>query len=357
MRNSIGNVLKITTFGESHGHSIGGVIDGIPAGIYIDLDKVQLQLNRRRPGQSDIVSSRNESDKVEFLSGLNDNVTLGSPIGFIIKNLDQISKDYDNLQNVFRPSHADFTYFKKYGIRDYKGGGRSSARETACRVVAGSIASQILEILGINLFAYVCKIGSIRLDSHYSNLNLNNVYSSDVRCPDENISNQMISEIKTVRKDGDSIGGEIFAVAKGVPSGLGEPVFDKLHANIGKAMLSINAVHSFKYGFFNKDISSSKGSDVNDVFLDATGKTKTNFSGGIQGGISNGNDIYFKVGFKPISTIMKKQNSIDSDGNKIDFMSKGRHDSCVVPRAVPIVESMLAIVLLDFYLLSKLNKL
>ena len=353
----MGKIFKLTTFGESHGASIGGVIDGCPAGLELDFEKIQKQLDRRKPGQSKITTQRKESDTVQFLSGIFEGKTTGTPIGFTIKNEDAKSKDYTHVKDTFRPSHADFTYQKKYGIRDYRGGGRSSARETACRVVAGAIAQQILDKVDVKITAYVSALGNVKLNKCYKDLDLSQVDANMVRCPDVTIAEKMIAEIEKIKKEGDTIGGEITVVATGVPAGWGEPVFDKLHADIGKGMLSINAVHGFKYGFGGVDISSSKGSEVNDSIVDASGKTNTNFSGGIQGGISNGNDIYCEVAFKPVATIMQKQNTIDKNGNKIDIKGKGRHDACVVPRAVPIVESMLALTLVDHYLRSLTNKI
>jgi len=357
MANSYGKIFKLTSFGESHGKSMGGVIDGCPSGIKIDINLIQKQLDRRRPGQSKVTSQRNESDKLEILSGFFNGLTTGSPIGFIIENRDHKSKDYSNLKSAFRPSHADFVYEKKYGNRDYLGGGRSSARETVCRVVAGSFAQQILKSIGVDIFAFVSSIGSISISENIDKLNLDNIDNSIVRCPDMNSSELMIKEIEKVKKQGDTIGGIITCIAKGTPIGLGSPVFDKLHADIGKGMLSINAVKAFKYGFEQKDISSSKGSEVNDIFIDNSGKTSTNFSGGIQGGISNGNDIYCEISFKPVSTLLMNQETINNKGEKIIIKAKGRHDSCVVPRAVPIVESMMALTLLDHYLISKSDKL
>jgi chorismate synthase len=357
MGNSIGKFFKLTTFGESHGIAIGGVIDGCPAGLELDFQIIQLQLDRRRPGQSKITTQRKECDEVQFLSGIFEGKTTGTPIGFIIKNEDAKSKDYSDIKDAFRPSHADFTYMSKYGIRDYRGGGRSSARETACRVVAGAIAQQILNKVGVNVSAYVSAVGNVKLNKCYADLDFSLIDDNIVRCPDNDIADQMILAIEKTKKQGDTIGGEITALATGVPAGWGEPVFDKLHADIGKGMLSINAVHGFKYGFDVVDIAASKGSEVNDSLIDSSGKTKTNFSGGIQGGISNGNDIYCEVAFKPVATIMQKQNTININGNKIDIKGKGRHDSCVVPRAVPIVESMLALTLVDHYLRSLTNKI
>lgn len=357
MGNSIGTIFKLTTFGESHGKAIGGIIDGCPAGLEIDFEFVQKQLDRRKPGQSKLTTQRKESDKVEFLSGIFEGKTTGTSIGFIIKNEDAKSKDYSHIKDTFRPSHADFTYSKKYGLRDYRGGGRSSARETANWVVAGAIAQQILAKVGVKVQAFVSAVGSVKLDKSYSELDLTSIESSVVRCPDSHFANRMIAEIEKIKKDGDTIGGEVTCIATGVSIGWGEPVFDKLHAELGKAMLSINAVHGFKYGFEGVDISSSKGSDVNDVVLNKEGKTKNNFSGGIQGGVSNGNDIYCEVAFKPVATIMKAQESINNKGEKVEIKGRGRHDACVVPRAVPIVESMMALTLVDAYLRSKINRI
>jgi len=357
MGNTIGKIFKLTTFGESHGKAIGGIIDGCPARMDIDVDFIQTQLDKRKPGQSEITTQRKESDTVEFISGIFEGKTIGTPIGFLIKNEDAKSKDYSHLKDVFRPSHADFAYQAKYGIRDYRGGGRSSARETSCRVVAGAIAQQLLQRVGVKIVAYVSAAGSVKLNKCHQDLNLSLIDSSIVRCPDAEIANKMISEIQKIQKVGDTIGGEISAIATGVPAGWGEPVFDKLHADLGKGMLSINAVHGFKYGFGGVDIAASKGSEVNDIIIDKNGTTKTNFSGGIQGGISNGNDIYCEVAFKPVATLMQKQNTIDAAGNKVEIKGKGRHDACVVTRAVSIVESMMALTLVDYYLRSKMNKI
>jgi len=346
MGNSIGNLFKLTTFGESHGPAIGGIIDGCPAGIALDFEAIQFELNRRKPGQSKITTQRKEPDQVEFLSGIFEGKTTGTSIGFQIKNTNQKSKDYSHNTSVYRPSHADFTYDKKYGIRDYRGGGRSSARETANWIVGGAIAKQFLKNIKIN--AFTSSVGSINIDKPYTELDLNQTESNIVRCPDENVATKMINLIDNIRKQGDTIGGVVTCVIQNVPIGLGEPVFDKLHATLGKAMLSINAVKGFEYGSgFNA--ATMKGSSHNDLF-NADGTTKTNLSGGIQGGISNGMDIYFKVAFKPIATIMQKQNTIDSDGNLVEIQGKGRHDPCVVPRAVPIVEALSALVLADYYL-------
>lgn len=351
--NSFGNVFKLTTFGESHGLAIGGVIDGCPAGISIDFDAIQREMDRRKPGQSKIVTQRKEPDTVEFLSGIFEGITTGTPIGFIIKNANQKSKDYSHIKDVFRPSHADFTYTEKYGQRDYRGGGRSSARETACRVVAGAIAKQFLNSIEIN--AYTASVGAIALNKNYHDLDLSKTESNAVRCPDPEMAEKMIDRIKAIRKEGDTIGGTVSCVIKNVPIGLGEPVFDRLHAQLGKAMLSINAVKGFEYGSGFEGVR-MKGSEHNDVF-NTDGSTKTNRSGGIQGGISNGMDIYFNVAFKPVATVMQAQETIDKDGNAVEMHGKGRHDPCVVPRAVPIVEAMAALVLADFMLLNRLSKL
>ena len=313
MGNTFGTIFKLTTFGESHAKAIGGIIDGCPAGLKLDFEAIQKQLDRRKPGQSKITTQRKESDKVEFLSRLFEGKTTGTPIGFIIKNEDAKSKDYSHLKDTFRPSHADFTYQAKYGIRDYRGGGRSSARETANWVVAGAIAQQILTKVGVQIKAYVSAVGNIKLNKCHKELDLSLIDSNMVRCPDSKFAEKMIAAIEKTKKEGDTIGGEITVIATGVPTGWGEPVFDKLHADIGKAMLSINAVHGFKYGFGGVDIAASKGSEVNDVIRDESGVTKTNYSGGIQGGISNGNDIYCEIAFKlsgftlpPLSSLLAK---------------------------------------------------
>ena len=347
--NSFGNLFKLTTFGESHGTAIGGVIDGCPAGLHLDMDAIQNEMNRRKPGQSEIVTQRKEPDTVEFLSGIFEGQTTGTPIGFVIKNANQKSKDYSHIKDVYRPSHADYTYHKKYGVRDYRGGGRSSARETACRVVAGAIAKQFLK--DVKIHAFTSSVGKININKPYQELDFSKIESNAVRCPDEVIANKMIARIKDIRKEGDTIGGTVTCVLQNVPIGLGEPVFDKLHAELGKAMLSINAVKGFEYGsgFCGVEM---KGSEHNDIF-NPDGSTKTNLSGGIQGGISNGEDIYFRVAFKPVATIMQKQDTIDTKGNVLEMQGKGRHDPCVVPRAVPIVEAMAALVLADYTLLNK----
>lgn len=350
--NSFGNIFKLTTFGESHGKAIGGIIDGCPAGLHLDIEAIQNELNRRKPGQSEIVTQRKEPDAVIFLSGIFEGQTTGTPIGFMIENANQKSKDYSHIKDAYRPSHADYTYDKKYGIRDYRGGGRSSARETASRVVAGAIAKQLLKDIKIN--AFTSSVGDIFVDKPYQELNFDKTEANAVRCPDEATAEKMIARIKEIRKQGDTIGGTVTCVLQNVPVGLGEPVFDKLHAELGKAMLSINAVKGFEYGSGFCGVK-MKGSEHNDLF-NADGSTKTNLSGGIQGGISNGMDIYFRVAFKPVATIMQKQNTIDSSGNMVEMMGKGRHDPCVVPRAVPIVEAMAALVMADYYLINKISK-
>jgi chorismate synthase len=357
--NSFGEIFRITTFGESHGSSIGVVIDGCPAGLAVDLNFIQHELDRRKPGQSPITTQRKESDTFEILSGIFEGKTLGSPIAVLIKNENQQPQDYEHLKDKFRPSHADFTYETKYGIRDYRGGGRASARETAARVIAGAIAKQLLQTAGIEINAYVSSVGKITLEKKYQQLDLSKTETNIVRCPEEETADKMIALIEETKKQGDTIGGVISCVIKNAPAGLGEPVFDKLHADLGKAMLSINAVHGFEYGsgFAGSQMS---GSIHNDVFKKtAEGKiiTQTNNSGGIQGGISNGMDIYFHVAFKPVATIMQTQISIDKDGNQIEIKGKGRHDPCVVPRAVPIVEAMAALVLADHLLRSRTSKL
>jgi len=351
--NSIGTLFRLTTFGESHGVAIGGVIDGCPAGVKLDLEKIQHDLDRRRPGQSSIVTQRKEPDTVEFLSGIFEGQSTGTPIGFVIKNANQKSKDYSHIKDTYRPSHADYTYDEKYGVRDYRGGGRSSARETACRVVAGSIAKQLLSSLQFN--AYVSTVGHIELDKKYQDLDFSEVEKNPVRCPDPAKAKEMETYIKEIRSSGDTVGGIVDCVIQNVPKGLGEPVFDKLHAELGKAMLSINAVKGFEYGSGFAG-TTMKGSEHNDQF-NQDGSTKTNLSGGIQGGISNGMDIYFRVAFKPVATLMQKQQTINSKGEQVDMQGKGRHDPCVVPRAVPIVEAMAAIVMADYFLQNKSSKI
>ena len=351
--NTFGNFFKLTTFGESHGEAMGGVIDGCPAGVSIDLDAIENQMMRRRPGQSAIVTQRKEADTVRFLSGIFEGKTTGSPIGFIIENTNQKSADYTHIKDSYRPSHADYTFDKKYGHRDYRGGGRSSARETACRVAAGAIASQLLGAIAIT--GYVSSVGDLTLEKPYQELDFNTVDSNVVRCPDAEMASKMIAKIKEVKKQGDTIGGIITCVIQNVPVGLGEPVFDKLHAQLGKAMLSINAVKGFEFGSGFKG-ATMNGSEHNDLFNE-DGTTKSNLSGGVQGGISNGMDIYFRVAFKPVATIMQKQQTINSKGEKVEMQGKGRHDPCVVPRAVPIVEAMAALTIADFWLANKLSKL
>jgi chorismate synthase len=352
--NTFGHSFRLTTFGESHGAAIGGVLDGVPANFLLDLELVQRELDRRKPGQSALVSQRKESDTVQFLSGIFEGKTTGSPIGFTIQNEDQKSKDYSHLKDNYRPSHADFVYDKKYGHRDYRGGGRSSARETACRVVAGAIAKQFLASLGVSIFAYVDQVGSVKIPDNMR-IDFSKIDSNLVRCPDEKAAAEMDALIREVRSQGDTIGGAIRCVAFGVPVGLGEPVFDKLHADLGKAMLSINAVKGFEIGSGFSSIA-MRGSEHNDIFISEK-ETSSNHSGGIQGGISNGQNIEFRVAFKPVATIMQQQESINNQGENITLHAQGRHDPCVVPRAVPIVEAMCALVLLDHHLRNKLTQL
>lgn len=350
--NTLGKLFKLTTFGESHGVAIGGIVDGCPAGLELDLKAIQYQLDRRKPGQSKITTQRKEADQVQFLSGIFEGKTLGTPIGFLIPNQDQKSKDYGHIKDVYRPSHADYTYAEKYGHRDYRGGGRSSARETACRVVGGAIARQLLP--GVSIQAYVSSVGDLDLQIPYQELDLTKTDDNIVRCPHPGTAEKMIEKIEAIRKAGDTLGGVVSCVIKGVPPGWGEPVFDKLHAEFGKAMLSINAVKGFEYGS-GFGGSRMRGSEHNDVFLPEGGMA-TNHSGGIQGGISNGADIYFRVAFKPIATIMRDQDSVNEKGEAVSVKGKGRHDPCVVPRAVPIVEAMAGLVLVDSLLLSRVNK-
>ncbi len=344
MANTLGELYRLTTFGESHGSAIGGIIDGCPSGIKLDLEQIQKEMDRRKPGQSKIVTQRKEPDAVEFHSGIFEGKTTGMPIGFSIKNTNQKSKDYNHNVSVFRPSHADFTYDKKYGHRDHRGGGRSSARETANWVVGGAIAKQCLPEIEIN--AFTSSVGDIFIDKAYQDLDFSKIESNIVRCPDLETADKMIERIKAVKKAGDTVGGTITCVIKGVDSGLGEPIFDKLHAALGHAMLSLNAVKGFEYG---SGFCGAKmlGSEHNDEF-NPDGSTSTNLSGGIQGGISNGMDIYFRVAFKPVATIMRNQKTIDSEGNPQEITGRGRHDPCVVPRAIPVVEALAAMVLLDF---------
>lgn len=358
MSNIYGNIFKISTFGESHGRAIGVIIDGCPAGLAINEAFIQQELDRRRPGQSNIVTQRKEADVFEILSGVFEGKSTGTPICMVIWNEDAKSKDYSHIADKFRPSHADFTYQAKYGIRDYRGGGRSSARETAARVAAGAIAKLLLQTLGVEIQAYVSQVGSIILDKPYQELDLSQTENNIIRCPDPELAEKMIEYIKEIRKQGDTIGGVVSAVARQVPVGLGEPVFDKLHAELGKAMLSINAVKGFEYGSGFAGVT-LKGSEHNDLFYQEGDKvrTRSNHSGGIQGGISNGEDIFFRVAFKPVATLMQDQESVNETGESILVSGKGRHDPCVVPRAVPIVEAMTALVLADFYLRNKSSSL
>ncbi|TAH27481.1 MAG: chorismate synthase [Cytophagales bacterium] len=358
MSNSYGTIFKITTFGESHGKAVGVVVDGCPAGIEINEDYIQHDLKRRKPGQSILTTQRQEEDKIEILSGVFEGFSTGTPIAMMVLNEDQRSKDYAHIADQFRPSHADYTYFAKYGIRDYRGGGRSSARETLARVAAGAIAKKILSHFGVTVHAYVSQAGPIKLEKSYLELDLSTIENNIVRCPDETIAEKMIAFIDDTRKNRDSIGGVVSCVLKNVPPGLGEPVFDKLHAELGKAMLSINAVKGFEYGS-GFDGVAMYGSEHNDEIVNDNGniRTTTNFSGGIQGGISNGEDIYFRTAFKPVATIMQDQESINESGEKIIVSGKGRHDPCVVPRAVPIVEAMAALVTVDFLLRNNISKI
>lgn len=348
--NTFGKLLKLTTFGESHGEAIGGILDGCPAGITLDFNFIQIEMQRRKPGQSSIVTQRKEEDEVQFLSGIFEGKTTGTPIGFIIANTNQKSNDYSDIKNFYRPSHADYVYDQKYGIRDYRGGGRSSARETASRVVGGAIAKQIIKNIKIN--AFVSSVGEIVIDKPYQDLDFSKIETNPVRCPDIDSADKMIAYIKEIKKLGDTVGGTITCVIQNVPIGLGEPVFDKLHAELGKAMLSINAVKGFEYGsgFSSAEM---KGSQHNDLF-NRDGTTTSNFSGGIQGGISNGMDIYFKVAFKPVATLLQKQVLLNNKGEIVEQQGKGRHDACVVPRAVPIVEAMAALVIADYFLQNKI---
>lgn len=358
MMNRFGNIFSFTTFGESHGAAIGGVIDGMPAGIEISTDLIQKELDRRRPGQSDIVTARNEQDKVEILSGLFENKTTGQPIGFIVRNADHHSADYSNIKDLYRPSHADFTYSAKYGIRDYRGGGRSSARETISRVVAGAFAKQALKTVGIDICAYTSQVGNITVNKKYTELDLTAIDSNDVRCPDAEAADKMKSLILDVKKNGDTIGGIITGIIKGCPAGLGDPAFGKLHAALASAMMSINAAKGFEYGM-GFDGVTHRGSEMIDSFISKDGKitTLTNHSGGIQGGISNGQDITFRVAFKPVATLLREVLTVDKDGNATVLKAKGRHDPCVLPRAVPVVEAMAAITILDAWLANKTVKM
>lgn len=353
-----GKLFRVSTFGESHGKGLGGVIDGCPAGIEIDETFIQEELDRRKPGQSKIVTQRKEGDKVKFFSGVFEGMSTGTPIGFVIENDNQKSKDYDHIKDKYRPSHADYTFQEKFGFRDYRGGGRSSARETASRVVAGAVAKLVLNHFKIQINAYVSQVGAIQMDQKYNEIDTTLIESNIVRCPDAKVAEEMIDHIIEVRKAGDTIGGVVDCVIKGVPVGIGEPVFDKLHAELGKAMLSINAVKGFEFGSGFEGVK-QRGSEHNDPFEIVDGEvfTKTNKSGGIQGGISNGQDIYFRTAFKPVATIMQDQPSINESGEAVTVSGKGRHDPCVVPRAVPIVEAMAALTILDYILISKTNRL
>jgi len=358
MSNTFGNIFTLTSFGESHGKAIGGVIDGFPAGIHIDEDFVQQELARRRPGQSALTTGRKEADAVEFLSGIYEGVSTGCPIGFVVWNTNQHSSDYDNMKDVFRPSHADFTYTQKYGIRDHRGGGRSSARETISRVVGGALAKLALKEIGVQITAFTSQVGTLMLDKDYTRYDLSQIEENPVRCPDPELARQMEELILRVKGEGDTIGGVVSCVIQGCPIGLGQPVFGKLHAALGNAMLSINAAKGFEYGqgFGSMDL---KGSQQNDLFYNENGNIalRTNHSGGIQGGISNGEDIYFRVAFKPVATVLMEQSTVDKEGNETVLKARGRHDPCVLPRAVPIVEAMAAMTLLDYYLLGKVSRM
>ncbi len=358
MFNSFGNILRLTTFGESHGKAIGGVIDGFPAGVAIDMDFVQAELNRRRPGQSRITTSRSEDDKVELLSGIFNGRSTGSPIGFVVWNKNQQSSDYSEMQSVYRPSHADYTYKLKYGIRDYRGGGRSSARETISRVVGGALAKLALRQLGIRITAYTSQVGGIKLEENYTAYDLSLVETNPVRCPDLAKAKEMEDYIYKVKEEGDTIGGVVTCVIQGCPIGLGEPVFGKLQSALASGMLSINAAKAFEYGEGFKGLK-MKGSEQNDIFYNNNGRveTRTNHSGGIQGGISNGQDIYFRVAFKPVATVLMEQHTVNIDGQDTTLKARGRHDPCVLPRAVPIVEAMAAMTILDFYLIDRTTQL
>ena len=356
--NTFGHIFRLTTFGESHGAGIGGVIDGFPAGIVLDMEFIQKELNRRKPGQSKITTDRKEADQVEILSGVFEGKSTGCPIGFLVRNTNQHSNDYENLRNLYRPSHADYTYTQKYGLRDHRGGGRSSARETIARCVGGALAKLALKQLGITVQAYTSQVGNIALEKNYSQYDLSLTESNAVRCPDPTKAEEMEALIAEVKAVGDTIGGIITCVIKGCPVGLGQPAFGKLHAALGNAMLSINAVKGFEYGEGFAGVT-ARGSEQNDTFYNHNGRidTRTNHSGGIQGGISNGQDIYFRVAFKPVATLLMEQSTVDLEGNDTIVKARGRHDPCVLPRAVPIVEAMAAMVLLDYYLLNKTTTL
>jgi chorismate synthase len=358
MRNTFGNLFTLTTFGESHGEGIGGVVDGMPAGIEVDLDFIQHELDRRRPGQSSITTSRHEPDQVELLSGVFEGRTTGCPIGFLVRNKNQHSQDYENLRTLFRPSHADYTYYNKYGVRDHRGGGRSSARITISRVVGGAFAKLVLRQLGIEIAAYTSQVGNIALDRDYQRYDFSLIEQNAVRCPDQQKAREMEALIQQVKAEGDTIGGVITCVVRGCPAGLGEPEFGKLHASLGAAMLSINAVKGFEYGEGFAGVG-QRGSEQNDIFVsEGQGvKTATNHSGGIQGGISNGQDIVMRIAFKPVATLLREQQTVDLEGNSTTFTARGRHDPCVLPRAVPVVEAMAAMVILDSYLCYKTAKI
>lgn len=354
MRNTFGNIFTLTSFGESHGEAVGGVIDGMPAGIDIDTGFIQRELDKRRPGQSRITTGRNEGDRVELLSGVFEGKSTGCPIGFAVHNTNQHSYDYDNLRNAFRPSHADYTYYNKYGIRDHRGGGRSSARITISRCVGGALAKLALKEIGVEIHAYTSQVGHIRLDKDYRAYDLTRTEENSVRCPDATKAAEMERLISEVKAQGDTIGGTITCVIKGCPAGLGEPEFGKLNAMLGGAMLGINAAKAVEFGM-GFDVAEARGSEINDAFVNDNGRicTATNNSGGIQGGISNGEDIYFRVAFKPVATLLQEQKTVDADGNSITVKARGRHDPCVLPRAVPIVEAMAAMTVLDLYLTNK----
>lgn len=358
MSNTFGKIFTLTSFGESHGAGIGGVIDGFPAGINIDMDFIQAELDRRKPGQSKITTDRKEADQVEFLSGIFEGKSTGCPIGFLVRNTNQHSNDYENLRNLFRPSHADYTYTQKYGIRDHRGGGRSSARETISRCVGGALAKLALKQLGISIQAYTSQVGSIALENDYKKYDLSLTETNAVRCPDLEKAQEMEKYIAQVKAEGDTIGGIITCVVKGCPAGLGEPAFGKLHAALGHAMLTINAVKGFEYGEGFNGIC-QRGSEQNDIFFNDGGvvNTRTNHSGGIQGGISNGQDIFFRVAFKPVATLLQEQPTVNLEGEDTLVKARGRHDPCVLPRAVPVVEAMAAMTLLDYYLMNKCTRL
>ena len=354
MRNTFGHIFTLTTYGESHGAAIGGVVDGMPAGIAVDVGFIQSELDRRRPGQSRITTGRQEGDRVELLSGVFEGKTTGCPIGFMVRNTNQHSSDYENVRNVFRPSHADFTYTQKYGLRDHRGGGRSSARETISRCVGGALAKLVLRQLGISVTAYTSQVGDVAIDRDYRKYDFSQIEQNPVRCPDSEVAERMEKLILDVKADGDTIGGIITCVIQGCPIGLGEPAFSKLHADLGAAMLGINAVKGFEYGEGFSGVG-QRGSEQNDIFFNDAGRisTRTNHSGGVQGGISNGQDIYFRVLFKPVATQLRPQQTVTKDGHEITLEVKGRHDPCVLPRAVPVVEAMAAMTILDHYLMNK----